>query len=218
MCPPFIKYLKWQKYSRHLVQRKYSQNLNKCSPSEYFDHSIEDVSCMQLITNFMSFIRETVLFSEPLSRFFSVCFFPGDELLAHRPKSQPGGPVYLSLSGCSPLTYPARVALPVATLPPAYLSGSLHRTSLLTGKRCFRQVRGTSRIQLTWYGHVQRKAEGRLLKIALTWMPKQQRAWERPKNYMEGIRKAMKERNLNEGQWEDRKQWSTGVGQRTKTF
>jgi len=28
---------------------------------------------------------------------------------------------------------------------------------------------------------------------------------------MEGIRKAMNERNLNEGQWEDRKQWSLGV-------
>jgi len=32
------------------------------------------------------------------------------------------------------------------------------------------------------------------------------------------IRKAMNERNLNEGQWEDRKQWSLGVGQRRKTF
>jgi hypothetical protein len=30
--------------------------------------------------------------------------------------------------------------------------------------------------------------------------------------------KAMHERNLNEGQWEDRKQWSLGVGQRRKTF
>ena len=37
-------------------------------------------------------------------------------------------------------------------------------------------------------------------------------------NLMEGIRKAMNERNLNEGQWEDRKQWSLGVGQRRKTF
>jgi hypothetical protein len=27
--------------------------------------------------------------------------------------------------------------------------------------------------QLTWYGHVQRMAEGRLTKIALTWRPKQ---------------------------------------------
>jgi len=35
---------------------------------------------------------------------------------------------------------------------------------------------------------------------------------------MEGIKKAMNERNLNEGQWEDRKQWSLVVGQRRKTF
>ena len=55
--------------------------------------------------------------------------------------------------------------------------------------------------QLTWYGHVQRIAEGRLPKIALKWMPKQKRARGRPKkNWMEGIRKAMNERNLNEGQ------------------
>ena len=41
----------------------------------------------------------------------------------------------------------------------------------------------------------------------------------RPKeNWMECIRKAMNERNLNEGQWEDRKQWSLGVGQRRTTF
>ena len=35
---------------------------------------------------------------------------------------------------------------------------------------------------------------------------------------MEGIRKAMNERNLNEGQWEDRKRWSLGVGQLRITF
>jgi hypothetical protein len=29
---------------------------------------------------------------------------------------------------------------------------------------------------------------------------------------MEGMKKAMNERNVNEGQWEDRKQWSLGVG------
>ena len=45
------------------------------------------------------------------------------------------------------------------------------------------------------------------------------RARGRPKkNWMEGIKKVMNERNLNEGQWEDRKQWSLGVGQRRKTF
>jgi len=31
-------------------------------------------------------------------------------------------------------------------------------------------------------------------------------------------KEAMNKRNLNEGQWEDRKQWSLGVGQRRKTF
>jgi len=73
--------------------------------------------------------------------------------------------------------------------------------------------------QLIWYGHVQRMAEGRLHKITLKWMPKQKRARGRPKKkWMECIRKAMKERNLNEGQWEDRKQWSLDVGQRRTTF
>jgi len=44
---------------------------------------------------------------------------------------------------------------------------------------------------LTWYGHVQRMAEGRVPKIALKWMTKQKRARGRPKKiWMEGIRKA----------------------------
>jgi hypothetical protein len=60
-------------------------------------------------------------------------------------------------------------------------------------------------------------AEGRLPKITVKWMAKQKRARGRPKkNWMEGLKKAMNERNLNEGQWEDRKQWSLGVGQRRK--
>ena len=67
--------------------------------------------------------------------------------------------------------------------------------------------------------HVQRMAEGRLPKIALKWMAKQKRARGRQKkNWMEGTRKAMNERNLNEGQWEDRKQWSLGVRQCRTTF
>ena len=80
-------------------------------------------------------------------------------------------------------------------------------------------IKETEQNQLTWYGHVPRMAEGRLPKIALKWMPKQKRARGRPrKNWMEGIRKTMSERNLKEGQWEDRKQWRLGVGQRRKTF
>jgi len=62
-------------------------------------------------------------------------------------------------------------------------------------------------------------ADGRLPKIALKLMPKQNRALGgRKRNWMEGIRKAMNERNLNEGQWEDRKQWSQSVGQRRTAF
>jgi hypothetical protein len=41
-------------------------------------------------------------------------------------------------------------------------------------------------------------AEGRLPKIALKWMPKQNRARGRPKkNWMEGIKKAMNERVIS---------------------
>jgi hypothetical protein len=63
-------------------------------------------------------------------------------------------------------------------------------------------VKETEQNQLTWYGHVQRMAEGRLPKIAFKWMQKQKRARGRRKkeNWMEGIRKAMNERNQNEGQ------------------
>jgi hypothetical protein len=62
-------------------------------------------------------------------------------------------------------------------------------------------------------------AEKRLPRIALRWIPEQSRARERPKkNWMEGIRKAMNERNLQEDQWKDRKQWILGVGQRGRTF
>jgi hypothetical protein len=72
---------------------------------------------------------------------------------------------------------------------------------------------------LTWYGHVQRMAEGRLPKITLKWMPKQKRARrKKKKNWEEGIRKAMNERNLNEGQWEDRKQGSLCFVKHRKTF
>ena len=64
-------------------------------------------------------------------------------------------------------------------------------------------IKETEQNQLTWYGHVQRMAEGRLPKITLKWMAKQKGARGKPKkNWMEVIRKAMNERNLNEGQWE----------------
>jgi hypothetical protein len=42
-------------------------------------------------------------------------------------------------------------------------------------------IKETEQNQLTWYGHIQRMAEGRLPKIALKWMPKQRKARGRPK-------------------------------------
>jgi hypothetical protein len=50
-------------------------------------------------------------------------------------------------------------------------------------------------------------------------MPKQRRARGRPKkNWMERIKKAMNGGNQKEGQWEDKEQWSLGVGQSRKIF
>jgi hypothetical protein len=58
-------------------------------------------------------------------------------------------------------------------------------------------------------------AEGKLHKIAFKWMPKLKRTRGRlKKNWMEGIKKAMNDRNRNESQWEDMKQWSLCVGER----
>ena len=48
--------------------------------------------------------------------------------------------------------------------------------------------------QLTWYGHVQRMAEGRLPKTALKWMPKQKTARGRPKKKLDGRYKEGHER------------------------
>jgi hypothetical protein len=41
---------------------------------------------------------------------------------------------------------------------------------------------------------------------------------DQKKNWTEGARKAMNQRHPNEAQWEDRKQWSLGVGQSRTTF
>jgi hypothetical protein len=55
-------------------------------------------------------------------------------------------------------------------------------------------IKETEQNQLTWYGHVQRMAEGRLAKVALKWMPKQKRARGRPKKKLNGRYKEGDER------------------------
>ncbi|XP_045466796.1 uncharacterized protein LOC123675482 [Harmonia axyridis] len=78
---------------------------------------------------------------------------------------------------------------------------------------------GIERKQLIWYGHVQRMGQSRLPKITMEWIPNMRRRRGRPrKNWMEEIRNAMRDRNLQAGQWKDRKQWILGIGQRRRTF
>ena len=68
---------------------------------------------------------------------------------------------------------------------------SLRRTSIISRKERIRNVTVRQQIvleepiikefeqnRLTWYGHVQRMAEGRLPKLALKWMPKRKKKTE----------------------------------------
>lgn len=80
-------------------------------------------------------------------------------------------------------------------------------------------VQDIERQQLRWYGHVQRMPEERIPKQTLIWIPAEKRRRGRPKkSWIEGIKKAMSERNLAEGQWDNRQEWKSGIGQRRKTF
>ena len=71
------------------------------------------------------------------------------------------------------------------------------------------------RRQLIWYGHVKRMDEERLPKIILNWTPTERRRRGRPRTtWMGGIQKAMSERNLQPGDWNDRRGWKLGTGRR----
>ncbi|XP_044760299.1 uncharacterized protein LOC123317755 [Coccinella septempunctata] len=73
--------------------------------------------------------------------------------------------------------------------------------------------------QLIWYGHIQRMSETRLPKQVMNWQPAERRKRGRPKtSWKQGVVKAMSTRNLQELDWEDRRRWRQGVGQRRKTF
>ncbi|XP_030753594.1 uncharacterized protein LOC115880517 [Sitophilus oryzae] len=69
--------------------------------------------------------------------------------------------------------------------------------------------------QLVWYGHVQRMREDQIPKKVLKWIPSERRKKGRPKaTWIGGIHKAMSERNLHPGDWENRKGWQLGTGRR----
>jgi PBP1b-binding outer membrane lipoprotein LpoB len=108
---------------------------------------------------------------------------------------------------------------------------ALRRSSRISRKERIKNVTLTQQIgleetiikeieqnQLTWYGHVQRMVEGRLPQNITEVDAETKEITRKTEEKPEGKRKAMNERNLNKGQWEDRKQWSLGVGQRRKTY
>ena len=55
-------------------------------------------------------------------------------------------------------------------------------------------IKETEQNQLTWYGHVQRMAEGILPKIALKWMPKTEESTRKTEEKLDGRYKEGHER------------------------
>lgn len=73
--------------------------------------------------------------------------------------------------------------------------------------------------QLQWYGHVERMQDERIPKMVMKWCPRERRRRGRPKTtWMQGIRKAMSARDLNDGDWNDRQRWRVETGRRRRTL
>jgi hypothetical protein len=75
------------------------------------------------------------------------------------------------------------------------------------------------RKQLTLYGHVERMDPTRLPKIMIHWKPEGRKKRGRPwRTWKDGIHRAMNERDLRMGEWNNRRQWNMKVGRRRQTF
>ena len=61
--------------------------------------------------------------------------------------------------------------------------------------------------KLSWYGHVKRMDYSRIPRRLLYWVPEERRRRGRPVTWTSGIEEAMRQRHLEEGEWEDREQW-----------
>ena len=62
--------------------------------------------------------------------------------------------------------------------------------------------------QLQWFGHVKRMAEERSPMRSLEWVPNGRKRRGRPKKtWIEGNMTLMKDRELQDGVWEDREEW-----------
>lgn len=71
------------------------------------------------------------------------------------------------------------------------------------------------RKQLVWYGHVNRMGDDRLPRMVMNWRPTERRKRGRPREtWLKGITRAMSLRELQEGEWNDRRRWQQGTGRR----
>ena len=69
--------------------------------------------------------------------------------------------------------------------------------------------------QLLWYGHMMRMEETRWTKRAFRYMPQNRRRRGRPTaQWMEGIRRSMRDRAIEEDDWWDRRKWRSKCGMR----
>nr|CAH7751096.1 unnamed protein product [Callosobruchus chinensis] len=67
--------------------------------------------------------------------------------------------------------------------------------------------------QLLWYRHVMRMQETRWPKRAFGYAPHNRRKREKPTTqWIDGIRKNMRDRAINEDEWKDRKKWRSKCG------
>ena len=66
---------------------------------------------------------------------------------------------------------------------------------------------------------VQRMGQDRLPKKTMRWIPREHKKKIRPKKtWIEGVRRLMSDRGLNDENCNGRQQWKLGIGQRRRTF
>ena len=70
-----------------------------------------------------------------------------------------------------------------------------------------------------WYGHVERMDPTRLPKTMINWNPERRKRRGRlRRTWKDGIYRAMSERDLRMGEWNNRRQWNMEVGRCRQTF